>query len=140
MAVFPGPKDYIFYEGRSFTAEWYYTIDGVMPAFDYYKELTEMDMKRFGDIVEYFCDRAYGTLLPKTWYRVEDPRNDIYAFKPRDERFFNFITAGRKVIITNAYHKHSQQMSKQDLEQLKIATRYRGDYFHRIKEGTYNER
>ena len=98
-----------------------------------------MDKERFEDIVEYFCDRPLGALLPKTWYRIEDSENGIYAFKPRDERFFNFTTAGRKVIITNAYHKHSQQMTKQDKEELRISARYRDDYFQRIKEGTYYE-
>ena len=139
MAIYPKPEDFRIYEGRSFTAEWYYTDVGAMPAFDYYKRMTELDQERFEDIIEYFCDRAYGALLPKTMYRIEDAKNNIYAFKPRAERFFNFTTSGQKVIVTNAYHKHSQQMTKQDLEQLKISARYCDDYFRRIKEGIYYE-
>lgn len=55
------------------------------------------------------------------------------------DRFFNFTTEGSVVIITNAYHKHSQKMTKQDLEELRIAGRYRQDYLRRGKEGTYYE-
>ncbi len=87
-----------------------------------------------------YCDSPYGTLLPKTLYRIEDKENKIYAFKPRDERFFNFTIEGAKVIITNAYHKHSQQMTKLDLESLKIAVGYKQDYLKRVKEENYYEK
>ncbi len=139
MLIYPKPEDFKIYAGRSFTAEWYYRKDGVMPAFDYYMSLMELDKERFNDIVEYFCDRPHGILLPKTWYRIVDQKNDIYEFKPRDARFFNFTTAGRKIIVTNAYHKHSQQMTKQDKEGIKISAQCRQDYFQRIKEETYYE-
>lgn len=140
MLVYPNYEDYLIYEGRTFTAEWYYTTKGEMPAFDYYKGLSAMDQGRLDDLVMYFCDRPFGELLPKSMYRIEDHENKLYAFKPRDERFFNFTTHEAKVIITNAYHKHSQQMSKSDMEQLKIAARYREDYLMRIKEGYYYEK
>lgn len=105
-----------------------------------YQGLTDLDQGRLDDMIQYFCDRPYGTILPKSMYRVEDKENKIYVFKPRDERFFNFISEGSKVIITNAYHKHSQKMTKLDQEQLKISAKYRVDYLERIKEGTYYER
>jgi len=108
-----------------------------MPAYQYYSALSDTDQDRFGYLVEYFCDRPYGVILPKSMYRMEDRSNQIYAFKPRHERFFNFITTESKVIVTNAYHKHSQEMTKVDLEQLKISGRYREDYLKRTKEGTY---
>lgn len=41
---------------------------------------------------------------------------------------------------SNAYHKHSQQMTKVDLESLKVAARYRQDYLKRVKGGTYYEK
>jgi hypothetical protein len=129
----------LIYSGRYFSAEWYSTADGVRPAFDYYNDLREVDQDRFDDMVKYFCETRPGAILPKTLYRIEDRENKIYALKPRDERFFNFMTEGARVIITNAYHKHSQQMTKADLEELKIAIRYRQDYLKRVKEGTYYE-
>lgn len=129
--------DFLIYQGLFFTAEWFYAADGRMSAYEYYTQMPELDQDRLDMMIRYFCDRPHGTRLPKSMYRIEDIANKIYAFKPRDERFFNFMAEGAKIIITNAYHKHSQKMAKNDLEQLKIATQYRKDYLHRLKETTY---
>ncbi|MBI5239674.1 MAG: hypothetical protein HY926_04320 [Elusimicrobia bacterium] len=108
-----------------------------MPAYDYYRDLPEADQDRLDSMIRYFCDRPYGTLLPKTMYRIEDPANKIYAFKPRDERFFNFTAEGGVVIITNAYHKHARKMTKKDLDALALSVQYRDDYIRRFKGATY---
>ena len=50
------------------------------------------------------------------------------------------MATGAKVVITNAYHKHSQQMTRADLECLKTAVRYKRDYLRRVGEGTYYEK
>ena len=139
MAIYPDYDDVLIHPGRYLTAEWYYTAEGKMPSQKYYEALGETDQDRFDDMIRYFCEAKPGTLLPKTLYRIEDHTNKIYALKPRDERFFNFTTAGAKVIITNAYHKHSQQMTKADLEHLKLAVRCKNDYLTRVKGDTYYE-
>lgn len=139
MASYPDYDDVLIHQGRYLTAEWYFTTEGKMPAQEYYEDLGETDQDRFDDMIRYFCETKPGTLLPKTLYRIEDHANKIYALKPRDERFFTFTTAGAKVIITNAYHKHSQQMTKADLEHLKLAVRCKNDYLARVKGGTYYE-
>ena len=140
MATCPKYNDILIYKGRYFAAEWYCTADGSFPAFEYYNSLADVDQDRFDDMIRYLCETKHGNLLPKTLYRIEDHEHKIYALKPRDERFFNFMTVGNKVIITNAYHKHSQQMTKMDMECLKTAVRYKQDYLRRIKEGTYYEK
>lgn len=140
MPLYPKYEDILIHTGRYFTAEWYYSSDVDLPALDYYNALPELDQDRFDDVIRYLCESKPGILLPKTYYRIEDPAHQIYALKPRDERFFNFMTVGAKVIITNAYHKHSQQMTKVDRESLKIAVRCKQDYLRRVKEGTYYER
>jgi hypothetical protein len=137
MPIYPRPEEILIYEGTYFIAGWYYTEAGRLPAHDYYRNMSETDQERLDDMIEYFCNCSPGTFLPLTLYRVEDATNRIFAFKPRDERFFNFTTAGAKLILTNAYHKHSQKMAKHDLEQLRIAARYREDYLKRVKEGMY---
>ena len=139
MIIYPKREDYIHYEGQRLTAEWYYTVNGNVPGFDYYRDLSRQDRVRLDQIIKHLCDSPFGTILPISLYRVEDRQNKIYALKPRDERFFNFTTEGSKIIITNAYHKHSQQMTKADMECLKIAVAYRHDYLKRLKEGTYYE-
>jgi len=139
MAVYPKPEDIIYTQGAYFIAEWYYTVDAVMPGLEYYNKMPEVDQDRLDYMVKHLCDNRPGTILPRTMYRIEDHANKIYAIKPRDERFFNFTAIGAKVIITNAYHKHAQKMTKQDREVLRTAIRFRTDYLKRAKEGTYYE-
>ena len=140
MPIHPKLEDILYYEGKTFTAEWYYTENGELPALVYYKELREADQDRLDYMVKYLADNPMGTRLPETMYRIEDRENKIYAFKPGSERFFNFMTVNKKIAITNAYHKHSQKMSRQDLEKLEISVKYRTDYFRRTREGTYYEK
>jgi phage-related protein len=45
-----------------------------------------------------------------------------------------------KIIVTNAYHKHSQKMAKTDMERLKTAARRKQDYLRRAQNGTYYEK
>ena len=137
--VYPKHEDVLFCEGPYFTVEWYCTENGRMPALEYYQEMPEIDQHKLKLLVEYMANNPYSTRLPMSKYRIEDRDNKIFAFKPRAERFFNFTAEGATLIITNAYHKHSQQMSRQDLEELRIAVRYRQDYLRRVREGTYYE-
>jgi hypothetical protein len=139
MITYPHPDDYLFYEGKTFSVEWYYTAAGRLPAYDYFLGMDETDQERLRGAVAYIADRPIGTILPRTIYRLEDAADKIYAFKPRDERFFNFMTAGRRIIITNAYRKHSRKMGRIDREDLAVAIRYRADYIRRRQEGTYYE-
>lgn len=138
--IYPRKEDFVYHVGRVYTVEWYYTISGRMPGVEHYQNLSVPDRARFLQIVKHFCDSPHGTIFPKTLYNIEDHENKIYAFKPNAERFFNFMTVGAKIIVTNAYHKQSQRMRKIDLEGLKVAARYRQDYLTRIKEGTYYEK
>ena len=139
MPRWPNYNDALIHPGRYFTAEWYYTAEGSMPGHDDYDTLGEIDQDRFDDLIRYLCETRPGSLLPKTIYRIEDHAHRIFALKPRAERFFNFMTAGAKVIVTNAYHRHSQQMTKTDLECLKFAVRSKQDYLRRTAEGASYE-
>lgn len=137
--VYPKPEDILLYRGKSFDVEWYYNQDGTLPALEYYRRMPEVDQLKLRWIVKHMADSPHGTQLPLTMYRIEDKPNKVFVFKPRAERFFNFTTTEETIIITNAYQKHSQQMTKQDKEELRTAIRYREDYFRRVKEGTYYE-
>jgi hypothetical protein len=135
----PLPEEFLYYAGTTFTVEWYYTMSAEMPAREHYLGMDEVDQMRLDHMVKYVADKPFGTLLPRTLYRIEDREHKIYAFKPRDERFFNFTTAGKKIIITNCYRKHSPKMGKGDLEKLAYAIRCRQDYLRRVREGIYYE-
>lgn len=133
------PK-YLFYVGQTYTVEWYFDEQGHMEARRYYETLSGEERDRLHHIVKYIADNPIGTRLPKTLYNLEDAENKIYAFKPKDHRFFNFMTVGKKIIIVNAYRKHSQQMTKKDLNLVRVAVTAKNDYLKRVKEGTYYER
>lgn len=137
---YPAAQDVLYYEGKTFTVEWYYAVDGRLPGLEYYQSLDKGEQKRLDYMIKYLADNSIGTRLSETMYRVEDRGNKIYAFKPGGQRFFNFMTEGRKIIITNAYQKHSQKMARQDLEKLGIAAKYRADYLKRVGEGVYYEK
>ena len=140
MTNCPPQESYTIYEGRSFAVEWYYTEKGEMPAHEFYKEMEERLRARFLALVKYLADASYGTFLPKTDYNIEDRRERIYAFKPHRARFFNFMTKGKRIVVTNAFYKHSQKLTKQDRETLGTAMRYKEDYFERNKRGEYYEK
>ncbi len=72
--------------------------------------------KRMGDI---------GRIYDETKFRIEDKRNKIYCFKPRNERFFCFFFIGRKIIITSAYTKQRQKLERSELQKsIKIREEY----------------
>lgn len=137
MSPRPSESERLIYAGKHFHAEWYYTADGDMPAYTYYQDLSTKDRARFILIVKQFCDRARGDFLPKTIYNLEDAANKIYAFKPNAERFFNFTTSGARVIVTNAYQKDSQKMSKAGKAQCSVSAKYKADYLKRVAGGAY---
>lgn len=139
MPIYPRPEDVLYYAGKTLMVEWYYTESGRLPALEYYQRMPKNDQERLDHMVRYLADAEFGTLLPQAMYRIEDRRQRIFAFKPGAERFFNFMTVGRKIIVTNAYRKHSQRMTRQDLRILQTAVDFRSDYLRRVKEGSYYE-
>ncbi|MFC1523010.1 hypothetical protein ACFL6Y_11435 [Elusimicrobiota bacterium] len=140
MVNYPPKNIYTIYRGRSFTAEWYYAENGKMPAYEFYKQMDAVLRSRFLILVQHLAEASYGTFLPKTEYNIEDRTHGIYAFKPHSARFFNFMTKGKKIIVTNAFSKHSQQLTRQDKEKLKVAIKYSQDYKARCKRGDYYEK
>ena len=140
MSTLKEGSGYLFYAGATFTVEWYSDPAGQMEAKDYYDKLNSDERGQLLYIVKYFADSPIGTRLPETLYNLEDAENKIYAFKPKDYRFFNFLTLGRRVIIVNAYRKHSQKMDKKDLNLLRKAIEAKESYLRRVEKGVYYER
>ena len=130
---------YVYYRGATFTVEWYVDPARRMKAKDYYEALSKDQQERLYYLVKYFAESPIGTRLPTTLYNLENAEHKIYAFKPKSHRFFNFVTFDRKVIILDAYRKHSQKMEKKDLHLLSTAIEARRSYLKRVKEGIYYE-
>jgi hypothetical protein len=125
-------KEYIAYEGAKFTIEWYYDSKGISHAFEYYKSLKVEErikllrlLKRMGDT---------GEIKDKTKFNFEG--DQIYAFKPKPQRFLCFFFMGNKIIMTNAFCKKQDRLPKNEKEK---ALKYKVDYKKRINNGDYYE-
>lgn len=123
---------HIAYKGSEFTIEWYYDANGKSQALEYLMNLdTSMQQKvfclfkRMGD---------FGKISDKTKFRNEG--NQIFAFKPKPDRFLSFFTKGKRIIVTNAFHKKSNKLPR---DEKRKALEFRKDYLKRVKEGSYYE-
>ncbi|MBU1121636.1 MAG: type II toxin-antitoxin system RelE/ParE family toxin [Candidatus Omnitrophica bacterium] len=128
-------EDYVFYQGEKFQVEFYCTAEGKIPAKEYL-ENASLDVKvKLAALVRYIAE--HGKLFDITKFRQVDPKEKIYEFKPAGHRFFNFFYKGGKIIITNAYMKKSQKVSRKDLEKAKTIKK---DYMTRVEGGVYYEK
>jgi len=130
----PKKEDYIFYQGEKFQVEFYFTETGEMPAKEYLEKESLGVQVKLAALVKYIAD--HGILFNRTKFRKVDLKENIFEFKPLDHRFFSFFYEGKKIIITNAYRKKSQKVSKRDLEKAKNVKK---TYTNRLKEGVYYE-
>jgi len=130
----PKKEDYIFYQGEKFQVEFYFTETGEIPAKEYLEKESLGVQVKLAALVKYIAD--HGILFNRTKFRKVDLKENIFEFKPLDHRFFSFFYEGKKIIITNAYRKKSQKVSKRDLEKAKNVKK---TYTNRLKEGVYYE-
>jgi hypothetical protein len=73
-----------------------------------------------------------GVIKNETKFRHEGDK--IYAFKPQPHRFLCFFFSGKKIIVTNAFHKKSEKLpEKEKIRALKIKSAYE----ERTKQDSY---
>ena len=130
----PEQEDYIFYQGARFQIEFYFTDKGELPAKEYFDSSERQAQIKLLALVKYMAEE--GRLFDETKFRVVDKKEKIYEFKPMAERFFNFFTEGKKIIITNAYRKKGQKVDPRELAR---AINLKRDYEFRVKGGVYYE-
>ncbi|MEE8056804.1 MAG: type II toxin-antitoxin system RelE/ParE family toxin [Pseudomonadales bacterium] len=123
-------KEYIIYKGESFTIEWYFNESGKSEAKAYFDELDEAQQIKFLGLVKLFGDR--GKIFNKGKFNNEGDK--IYAFKSKPDRFLCFFQKGKKVIVTNAFHKKQQKLPKGEKEK---ALKRMDDYMSRYAKGDY---
>ena len=128
-------EDYIFYSGNIFQVEFYFTEKGGIPAKEIFDAAPLFVKVKLAALIKYIADN--GRLFDKTKFRIIDPAEKIYEFKPANYRFFSFFYKEGKIIITNGYIKKSQKVSRQDLKQ---AISIRKDYLTRNMEERYYEK
>jgi len=107
----------------------------------YFSVFFHAETKDSSDVRNYFesCDEATqasllklvtrisdtGQLFDEDKFRIEDKKNKIYCFKPRDDRFFSFFFTDRRIIITSGYPKKKQKLDRRELEKaIRIKSQY----------------
>jgi hypothetical protein len=125
-------KKHIAYEGQIFTIEWYFNDVDRSEALDYYEKLNAERQLQLSKLLIWMGD--LGSIKNKEKFRHEE--DGIYVFKPKPDRFFCFFFKGGKIIITNAYEKKTDKMSKKDFDK---AVKLQQDYENRCKKGKYYE-
>ncbi len=123
-------QQYIIYQGAKFTIEWYYDSNGKSSARDYFDALLFERKKKFDYLLRRMGDS--GKIQDEEKFRHEG--DQVYAFKPKPDRFLCFFIKGAKIIVTNAFEKKADKLPSQEKEK---ALRCRRDYLQRVKGGTY---
>src|SRR5262245_60233984 len=122
------PKNYIAYAGSKFIVEWYYTVDGKMPALEYFNSLSEDEKIQALDLFKLMATE--GKIFNIQKFRNEQDK--IYAFKPKPHRFLCFFFVGKRIIITNGFVKKKDDLP---FEEKKRALKYFRDYEERFNAG-----
>ncbi|MGE3921031.1 MAG: type II toxin-antitoxin system RelE/ParE family toxin [Gammaproteobacteria bacterium] len=125
-------KEYIAFEGEKFTVEWYFDQKGESMALDYLEALDIDQQSKLFELMSLIGN--IGLIKNKTKFRNEGDK--IYAFKPQPHRFLCFFFKGQKVIVTNAFHKKTDKLPKNEKA---LALKLKNDYENRVKRGIYYE-
>lgn len=125
-------KEYVAYRGEEFTIEWYFDANSKSDALDYYQSLTQAEriqllklFKRMGDV---------GQIRDRTKFNSEG--DQIYAFKPKPDRFLCFFCEGKKIVVTNAFRKKQNKLPANEKQR---ALSRKDDFITRVKKGDYYE-
>ena len=126
-------KEYIAYKGILFTIEWYFDESGYSQPFEYLMNLPPNMQKKTFHLFKRMAD--FGKINDKTKFRNEG--DQIYAFKPKPERFLSFFFKGNVIIITNAFRKKADKLPQNEKER---AIKNKESYYKRVKEGKYYDK
>jgi len=104
--------DCIVYKGQCFSVEWFYDSTGYSQAYEYYETTSLAQKRKFFILVKRIAE--FGKIMDKTKFRNEG--DDIYAFKPKPDRYLCFFIKGKKIVITNAFCKRVDKLPKNEKE------------------------
>jgi phage-related protein len=105
-------EDCTVYIGLIFTIEWYYDQKGYSQAYDYFMKISQEQKRKFLILVKKMGD--FGKIYDQTKFTYEGDK--IYAFKPQPDRYLTFFTRDKRIIVTNAFLKKTQKISKNEKE------------------------
>ncbi len=125
-------REHILYKGTKFTIEWYCGPNGKSQARDYFEKLNRIQKIKFLRLVEVMG--KMGVIRNRQSFNSEG--DGLYVFKPQPDRFLCFFYVGKKIVVTNAFHKKTQKLPKQERER---ALKHREDYEMRVRDNLYYE-
>lgn len=107
-------KDFLVYKGNRYTVEWYFNENDNSQSKDYYEDSTEEQQVALLSIIVLLDNQ--GQLKNKTKFNYEG--DQIYAFKPKPDRYLCFFYKGNKIIITNAFEKKQDKLPTKEKKRL----------------------
>ncbi len=125
-------REFIAFSGQEFLVEWYFDSKGDSESLEYFESLDEDEQVKLLTLFKLIGNT--GAIKNKTKFRSEGDK--IYAFKPKPHRFLCFFFSGKKIIVTNAFHKKTDKLPPQEKDR---ALKYKEDYELRVKEESYYE-
>jgi hypothetical protein len=117
-------EGFLVYQGIYYAVYFHAERQNTSSVYDYFESCDDVIQASLLFLVTTIADT--GRIYDETKFRYEDKHNKIYCFKPRNERFFCFFFAGKKIIITSGYSKRRQKL---DRNELKKAIQIRREYF-----------
>jgi len=96
----------VVYIGKCFTIEWFYDSNGYSQAFEYFESTNQSQKRKFFILVKRIAE--FGKIMDITKFRNEG--DEIYAFKPKPDRYLCFFIKGKKIIITNGFCKRTDKL------------------------------
>ena len=107
-------ENFPLYSGFYFSVFFHAENNDSSSVFDYYKTCDDVTRASLLKLVTRISDT--GRLFDEDKFRIEDKKNKIYCFKPRDDRFFSFFFTGKRIIITSGHPKKKQKLDQRELE------------------------
>lgn len=121
---------YLAHKGKQFEIQWYFNEADKSQANEYFDNKGKIrTLKLFERMGE------YGEIRDKTKFRSEG--DQIYAFKPKPDRFLSFFTIGKVIILTNAFKKKTKKLPPSEKAK---ALRALEDYKDRLIKNEYYEK
>jgi len=116
-------KHFLIYQGEHYSVYFHAEEKLSSNVNDYFEKCNEVTQASLLYLAKRIADT--GRIYDKTKFRIEDKKNKIYIFKPKQERFFRFFFINKEIIITSAYKKRSRKL---DVRELKKAIAIRNQY------------
>lgn len=106
-------KEFLIYAGDYFSVYFHAEEKTSSKVYDYFEGCGPTTQASLLFLIKRIADTKI--IYDKTKFRIEDKKNKIYVFKPRQERFFCFFFSEKTIIITSAYRKKRQKLDRREL-------------------------